>query len=636
MNGARQYTELRRIGDRFVSIPDGEIPEDETFDEEWYNDYIAKFCRKERHTIEMRGIEFNEDIFISNDDDNVAFIVEQKSHEGRYEFEQRHITYLQNHLQRYSRSETFFEPYQLTVAKQFIRTPVLKTVRLKSFSFFDKTIEESVPPEEILESQYAFIVGSPGSGKTTLIRHLAQSMTEGDSELQELWTFPIIIALRHFTYDRFNVDSLHQYLRAMEGDDLAGLICENVKDGAFRFFLDGLDEISSDRRQVIYKDIQQFAKDYSNNSITVTARDALLDEIRGPADIYRVRDWDEFQINRWCYENMQTRSSWKVFYSLVSQHPDSKKVFRNPLMLNMAAYLFDKYNMLPSRSVDLFYNIINTVIDDWDKIRGIKRGEGLWNSPRQKLTVLAYLAYELFRSNSDVLDEEIAQSWLNKFSNLAADDVFKNLALETGLLTSAGPRKWTFVHRVIQEYLAAVFVSDSSEEPLKVLTELNSERRIRCLAYLSNMISDNENFIDRIINATSLRENEKAEIMFRAIAEGMEVNISNKQDIYSLLVPYIEDKFSVVEEFAVEDNKLTIRTDSSASQGATSEVIFRLSLVGKTRFGRDFADIIRTVLPKSLSSLVRFVLESSALFIATVGSKIIEGTNQDNADFDRK
>ena len=119
--------ELRRDGDIFVVAESPELDEADVFDEEWYRHYIDRHCKKAQHTVDILGSQEIKDIFVSRDDEDVAFLLQETEDTETFQLKPRYVNYIEQHVQRFASSETFFEPYRLLVRSQSLEVPIYRT-----------------------------------------------------------------------------------------------------------------------------------------------------------------------------------------------------------------------------------------------------------------------------------------------------------------------------------------------------------------------------------------------------------------------------------------------------------------------------------------------------------------------------
>ncbi len=112
------------------------------------------------------------------------------------------------------------------------------------------------------------ILGKPGAGKTTFLRHLAIACCKDEFLADHI---PILIELRDINASEFNLlNHIHQELDLADEEQTKQIL----KQGKVLILLDGLDEVPSQSRQEVQDHIYKFSQStqYYKNRFILTCR----------------------------------------------------------------------------------------------------------------------------------------------------------------------------------------------------------------------------------------------------------------------------------------------------------------------------------------------------------------------------
>lgn len=151
----------------------------------------------------------------------------------------------------------------------------------------------------VRERSKLMVLGKPGAGKTTFLKHLAIQCIEGAFEAARL---PVFITLKEFA-EATNQPGLLDFIcqqvfdpyRPAQKQDLSAL--ETVlKQGRILILLDGLDEIRKVDESRVCQEIEQLATRFADNQFVITCRIAAREYTFQNFIEVEIADFDKTQI----------------------------------------------------------------------------------------------------------------------------------------------------------------------------------------------------------------------------------------------------------------------------------------------------------------------------------------------------
>ncbi|MEG4484984.1 NACHT domain-containing NTPase [Microcoleus sp. D2_18a_B4] len=373
-----------------------------------------------------------------------------------------------------------------------------------------KVRQKRVPGLDAVKSHSKLMVlGKPGSGKTTFLKHIALQCDHAKFETNKI---PIFIPLRTFA-EIPNLDLLEyisdEFACGVEARSQTEFV---LSQGKGLILLDGLDEVPESDSDAVVRQIRQFVQKYYNNQFIITCRIA--------AAKYRFHDEAFTCVEVADFNNKQIAAfarNWFVAFSqnleagkaLASQFVEQLKMNKNqqirelavtPILLNLTCLVFQAKADFPSNRAKLYEEGLEIMLRKWDETRGIQRDEVYrdLNLCRKK-HLLAFVAAITFDRGDYFFEKnQIQQVIADYLANLPdattdpvqleshSEVVLKAIEAQHGLLVERARGIYSFSHLTFQEYFTATeIVNNSTPQALEKLVSHLTEKRWREVLFLA-------------------------------------------------------------------------------------------------------------------------------------------------------
>jgi len=400
----------------------------------------------------------------------------------------------------------------LRMPDQPVRDAILKLGSQKDGMNRDEK-KEQIPikaTEAVAHLKCVVILGGPGSGKSTLVNHIAaivanKRLKHGDSK-----PLPVMIILRKFAAwipkecKKGTQGLIWEYLKKLLqeigcGEDFLSSLKLEMNEKVGVIFFDGLDEVresDEDKRSLILDAIQDFAVSFRKCRIVITCREYAyrppnkasentvwrLPESQFPVvqlDVFRSEQIQKF-ISTWYM--LTGKSNWDEkadnLYQTVEDQPHLKSLAESPLLLTLMAQVHGRDGELPEYRADLYKRAVNLLLADWEiridqeTCRSKSGNVPNVDTMRSALERVALSAHEKQEKEkgdrtqcADISREDLREQLASGLGNSLdkAEKVIGYIQNRAGLLQEHGKRIFKFPHRTFQEFLAGTGILKRSD-----------------------------------------------------------------------------------------------------------------------------------------------------------------------------
>jgi len=376
---------------------------------------------------------------------------------------------------------------------------------------------ERISAQEMLDREgHLLIMGDPGSGKSTFLKHVtylfaqAGLATEPSVWLERLspWdkgvVTPVWLELRHLAAwvnevkVHPEVAALFQYIESMleknSQAELWPLMKKSLRDEktTLLMLLDGLDEVPTEQRQRVVDIVKDCCLRYPWHRYVVTCRpyayigqpwqlqgfhEVTLAPFSSEQIEHFVENWYQQLAARGRFTSQEADSRAALLKAAV-QRQDLVGLAERPMLLTVMAQLHSFRSKLPEDRTQLYADTVQLLLQRWDARFGGEEGlltkldiPGLKMSDLEAgLYEVAYRAHEGCATSEGTadIDEADLRKWLAPYLGRdwnKAGDFVEYIRERAGLLIRHKTEAYTFPHRTFQEFLAACYLVGMPDYP---------------------------------------------------------------------------------------------------------------------------------------------------------------------------
>lgn len=407
-----------------------------------------------------------------------------------------------------------YEKYLTNTRKKHsqMKTLIYRSAPKKLESFYEcvdvkygkKRIDTSKVDNLLEQSNKIVLTGTGGIGKSMLLKYLFLNTIEFTEYI------PVLIELRSFNSisdKEINLlDYIYSVLKNNEFDLEKKYFEKSMQAGGYVIYLDGFDELSREKINIVGKEIQNMSDCFNKNHFVVSSR---------PMD--RFIGWNDFCEMSVCPLTKQQAISLiqKIEYDdVVKQkflqnlnddlYTKYESFASNPLLLMIMLLTFSNHATIPERLNDFYEQAYSTLYNMHDATkdcytRDIRTGLG-YEEFKKIFSYICFISY--FKAEYEFSESQLRgyiQKAKNRFDdiNFTVENYQEDLILSVCMLVKDGIN-YRFSHRSFQEYFAALYtckLMDNIQEEIltKWMEQSFSAYADEYLTMLFNIQSDKVN-----------------------------------------------------------------------------------------------------------------------------------------------
>lgn len=341
------------------------------------------------------------------------------------------------------------------------------------------------------------ILGSAGTGKTTLLSYLANTfasaMLQRPTSPQNVFgisdnLLPIFLPLREYgRYAEQNpnksaspvgfIEFLDDYFSQWNIGLSSGFFIQFLERGNCIVLLDGLDEVNPSVREFVTQSILSVTKRYPISRFIVTSRPAAYG-LGGDFAHYEIASFDESSIAQFIrnWSNLviedPTRASQnsESLLRAITTNPELRVLAQNPLFLTILVTLHTHKGQLPLSRTELYEDSIDILLERWDIVKGIKTSQYNLAETKDLLAALAFVVQDKGEGVSmdeffvlSVFSNELTKKGYSKTDAMnQSAALLSNFKERSEVLIETRPHFYSFIHQSFQEYFASIALTQNT------------------------------------------------------------------------------------------------------------------------------------------------------------------------------
>lgn len=323
------------------------------------------------------------------------------------------------------------------------------------------------------DHNYATIIGDAGSGKSTLIRHYFLTSLKISDQI------PIYLELRYINNTQTELKAfIYKSITDNSISENEKIFNRMLEKGLFTFFLDGYDEVNPDVKSHVSSAINDFMTRYPKNYYVLTGRPQSDVESFPKCRNYRIKPLEQKKIKAFIeHQPIDYELKEKLIESVKgNQHRHVTAFLANPLLLSLYILSFRAHPSIPEKKSTFYRRVIDTLFTEHDSLSKLGYERELYTKLDQESfeVILKRFCIISYLEGQYDFKKDYVSKIIEKVKNSCTDIKFDSTRFSKDMTSSVSlwmldDGTYSFAHRSIQEYFAALYVSTIAHEKRKAV-----------------------------------------------------------------------------------------------------------------------------------------------------------------------
>ncbi len=374
--------------------------------------------------------------------------------------------------------------------------------------------------DEVVEKyQYVVVLGGPGSGKTTFIRHIALAYADSkvfNNTKLKASLLPIFVALPSFAKSTASLFDYFSKPLVERTKPFARAYLERALDkGLVVVLLDSLDEVAVPERKRVLEAIQTLRQRFSKAKIILTCRTADYEgglEQFHECEIARLSPSAVNKIIRAWFRDAQEKGNQLI--RLLRGDRGVNSLTETPLLLSLLCIQFKHDLILPKRKTELYRRCVDTLLREWDTSRQFRR-DSIYSelTDERKERIFEHVAGAFFEDRVKLVfpERELVQK-LGKYiprynlNSSHARGILGEIEKHHGILEKVAVDMYAFCHTSFQEYFVARDLLARRVELERIKASFEDDNWSSVIEFISAMHEDPEPMLNFLIEHSEMNK----------------------------------------------------------------------------------------------------------------------------------